>query len=291
MIRILQFYMIAIAFSFNLERLFNRICLPFFSSRRTYVCVCGAFEVTFSRFVVHCAAVALTPVADVGIYLLLLCSVSLSPSLWVGLFLVFSFIAENMWPFSVSIFNTANKQMYKRNCPFIQFDERRGCIAMPMLFLSSLFFLTFILRFLLIFHFNLYNYFIYITSFKPNVRETYYSPCAHISIMYVQMVCFLFFVESMVEVFCCCSFFFSQTFLWLGSSSCLCVFWCLLHFSVAFNSISVRHTYTQSLNTLCEFLTFRSLLVKAFQFEDAKKNTKSNAEFAWLKYFCVLRCR
>lgn len=126
----------------------------------------------------------------------------------------------------------------------------RDANAISLILFFRFFFLsTFILRFLLIFHFNLYNYFIYITSFKPNVRETYYSPCAHISIMYVQMVCFLFFVFVLSRVWLSFllllfSFFISQTLLWLGSSSCLCVFGCLLHFSVAFNSISVRHTYT-----------------------------------------------
>lgn len=70
---------------------------------------------------------------------------------------------------------------------------------------------------------------------------------------------------------------------------------CLLHFSVAFNSISVRHTYNRWIHyVLFFFFSFnfvRYLLNRLILKVRRRKNEKQNAQFARLKYFCVFRRR
>lgn len=186
MIRIFQFYMIAIAFSFTLERrLFNRVRLFSLSSFLLAVACRIQWRIFPASLALGIAlhnahypvvAVALTPVAAVFIYYYFSRCVCVSvPFAFFSSSFCFSFyfIAENLWPFSVSIFNTERANVKEEETVHLfsstKDDEdasRCQCYFVVVAVVAT---------FLLIFHFNLYNYFIYITSFKPN-EKTYYSP-------------------------------------------------------------------------------------------------------------------
>lgn len=133
---------------------------------------------------------------------------------------------------------------------------------------------------------------------KPN-EKTYYTRRSHLHNMFKCFAVFLllifvfFFFRKYIRVF------FSSDVLHAAAApkhfagwACLrlkCFHWWLLHFSVAFSSISVRHctplahihTHTKSLNALCEcvvffFVQFRSLLVKPSHLKGKKRAKKLN---------------
>lgn len=167
---------------------------------------------------------------------------------------------------------------------------------MPNAVLLLLFFFRFVST-----HFPLqpvYNYFIYITHLLNRIRKhtthrSLHRTASHrISIICSNVLpfCWLFFI-----LFFRC--FFSNRFLWLGSSSSLC--WWVFCTSASHLTLQVFVIPTIVEYIMCEcvlsllgffFCPFRLLLVKASH-QAGKKTKPKCTEFVRLKYFCVFRCR